>query len=109
MTVLKETVAASAGLAALCIVAGAITGHLPVGMGLGAGLLIGSSNGHLVVATLRTSAPFALASVGRLLLLSAVAVGVALLLGPQAWSVLIGVAAAQLVMVVAAVRRGVRT
>jgi hypothetical protein len=40
--------------------------------------------------------------------LSVAAIGVALLLGPQAWSVLIGVAAAQILLVVAAVRQGVR-
>jgi hypothetical protein len=107
-TVLRDSVTSSAVIAALSVVVGLGTGHVAVGFGLGAGLLIGSTNGYLLVATLERKAPFALASVVRLILLSGVAVGVALLLGPQAWSVMIGVAAAQAVLVVAAVRQGVR-
>ena len=107
-TVLRNSVTASTGIAALSVLGGLATGHVAVGFGLGAGLLIGSTNGHLLVATLERRAPFALASIARLIALSVVAVGVALLLGPQAWSVMIGVAAAQGVLVVAAVRQGMR-
>lgn len=107
-SVLRDTVVVSTLTAALFLIAGIASGHAAVGFGLGAGLLIGSTNGHLVLATLRTRASFALVSVGRLIALSGVAVGVALVLGPYAWSVLIGVAAAQAVMVGAAVRQGLR-
>jgi hypothetical protein len=107
-TVLRDSVASSVALAAVAVAAGTISGHLAIGFGLGAGLLIGSTNGHLVTATLERRAPFVLASVARLMVLSVAAIGVALLLGPQAWSVLIGVAAAQILLVVAAVRQGVR-
>jgi hypothetical protein len=44
----------------------------------------------------------------RLAALSAVAVGAALLLQTSAWTVLIGVGAAQLVMVATSVRQGLR-
>jgi hypothetical protein len=107
-TVLRDSVAASVTLAAVAVAAGMVMGHLAIGFGLGAGLLIGSTNGHLVAATLQRRAPFALASIARLMVLSVAAIGVALLLGPQAWSVLIGVATAQALLVVAAVRQGVR-
>lgn len=108
-TVLRNSVTASVSIAALSIAAGLLSGHPAIGFGLGAGLLIGSTNGHLVVATLERKAPFALASIARLFVLSVAAVGVALLLGPHAWSVLLGVAAAQVVLVIAAVRQGLRT
>lgn len=108
-TVLRNSVAASVSLAALSIAAGLLSGRPAVGFGLGAGLLIGSINGHLVAATLERKAPFALASIARLIVLSVSAIGVALLLGPQAWSVLLGVAAAQVALVIAAVRQGLRS
>lgn len=107
-TVLRDSVIAAVVIAAASAGAGAVTGHAGIGFGLGAGLLIGSSNGRLVVATLQFKASFALASVARLVLLSAAAVGIALFLGPEAWSVMIGVAAAQVLLVMAAVRQGVR-
>lgn len=107
-TVLRDSVTAAIVVAAVSVAIGGVTGHPGVGFGLGAGLLIGSANGRLVVASLEMKAPFVLASVARLILLSAAAVGVALLLGSQAWSVMIGVAGAQVVLVVAAVRQGVR-
>jgi hypothetical protein len=44
----------------------------------------------------------------RLAILSAVALGAALLLQVSAWAVLLGVGAAQVIMVVAGVRQGLR-
>ena len=105
---LSETLAASAVLAASAILVAGMLGHLPVGIGLGAGLLIGSFNGHLVAGLLARQAPFVTSSVIRLALVSALAVAVGLLLGSAAWAVLIGVALAQGVMVTAAVRQGLR-
>jgi hypothetical protein len=106
--VLRDSTVVSVALAALSVAGGLITAHPVAGFGMGAGLLIGSFNGRLVVATLEHRVPFALASVARLVLLSAIAIGLATLLGPSAWSVLIGVAAAQLVMVGTAIRQGLR-
>jgi hypothetical protein len=105
---LRETVAASAFLAASGILIAGLSGHLSVGIGLGAGLLIGSFNGHLVAGLLQRDAPFLAASIARLAFVSALAVLVALLLGSAAWAVLIGVGAAQAVMAVSAVRQGLR-
>jgi hypothetical protein len=106
---LRETVAASAVIAAISVIGFAIGGQMPLGIGLGVGLLIGSLNGHLIAMLLVREAPFVAASVGRMALVSAVAVLAALMLGSTPWSVLIGVAVAQAVMVAAAVRQGLRT
>ena len=70
---LRETVAMSAILAAGAVLAGALTAHLYIGVGLGAGLVIGSVNGHLVAALLDRGAPFVPASIGRLAVVSAIA------------------------------------
>lgn len=99
---------ACAIVAAASIASGVATGHTATGIGLGTGLLIGSTNGVLIAQTLQRNMPFTLASIGRLLLLSGLAVGLALLLGPQAWALMIGVAAAQVLMVAVAVRQGLR-
>jgi hypothetical protein len=106
---LRETMIASAFLAAIAIVAGLAVGRVSVGLGLGAGLIVGSLNGHLVLGSLHSRLPFVAASVGRMVLISAGAILLAMLLGSQAWSVLLGVAGAQAVMVAAAVRQGLRT
>jgi hypothetical protein len=105
---LRETVAASAAIAASTILLAGLAGHLAVGIGLGAGLMIGAFNGHLVAGLLHREAPFLAASMARLAFVSAVAILVALMLGSAAWAVLLGVAAAQAVMVAAAVRQGLR-
>ncbi len=105
---LRSSLAASVLIAAGSIVFGAAVGRLEAGIALAAGLLIGSVNGRLVIATLGRTNSFVLASVGRLILLTAIAIGVAVLLGPQAWLVLLGVGLAQIVMVASAVRQGLR-
>ena len=105
---LRETMIASALVAGIAIIAGLALGHLLVGIGLGAGLLLGSVNGHLVVGSLQRRLPFVAASVGRMMLISAGAILLAALVGSYAWSVLIGVAAAQLFLVAAAVRQGLQ-
>ncbi len=105
---LRETVAASTALAAFVLVAAAVFGHLSVGLGLAAGLVIGSMNGHLVAALLTRETPFVAGSVVRMALVSAVSVGAAFMLGSPAWAVLLGVGVAQFVMVGAGVRQGLR-
>lgn len=104
----RETVAASAVLACIAVIAGIGLGHATIGIGLALGLLIGSFNGHLIVRMLRSGAPFVVSSLGRLALVSAVAILLAFILGASAWAVLIGVAGAQAVMVATAVRQGLR-
>ena len=105
---LRETVVASTALGALTLVVAAVAGNLSVGVGLGAGMVIGSFNGHLVAGTLETGAPFVVASIVRMASVSAIAILAALLLGIAPWAVLIGIGAAQLVMVGAGVRQGLR-
>lgn len=106
---LRETVAASAVLGALIAMAASIAGHASVGFGTALGLLLGSGNGYLIVALFDRGSSFVMASLIRLSVFSALALVAALVLGSSAWSVLIGVGVAQLVMVAAGVRQGLRT
>ena len=105
---LRNSVTVNAAIAGLSILIGLFAGHVTAGFALAAGLLIGAANGYLVLATLERRMPFTLASVVRLVVLTVIAIGVALLFGPVAWLALLGVAAAQVVMVVSAVRQGLR-
>ena len=59
-------------------------------------------------ALLDRDSPFVFGSLMRLAALSALAIVVALVFGSAPWSVLIGVAAAQVVMVAMSVRQGLR-
>jgi hypothetical protein len=104
----RDTVVASAALATMVVIVAGVAGNLSLGIGLGAGLIIGSCNGHLVAGTLEMGAPFVASSVVRIAAVSAVAILAALLLGIAPWAVLIGVGAAQLVMVAAGIRQGLR-
>jgi hypothetical protein len=105
---LRDTVAASAAVAVVVLLIAAIAGQLTLGVGLGAGLVIGSFNSHLVAAILVRDTPFVMGSVVRMAILSAVAVLAAVILGSPAYAVLLGVGAAQLVMVGAGVRQGLQ-
>jgi hypothetical protein len=104
----RETVVASAALAAVTVLIAGVAGYLSLGVGLGAGLLIGSFNGRLVAGTLEMGAPFVAMSLIRMAVVSSIAILAAVLLGISPWAVLIGVGAAQLVMVAAGVRQGLR-
>ncbi len=104
----RDTVVASAALATMIVLVAGAAGNLSLGIGLGAGLIIGSFNGRLVAGTLEMGAPFVASSVVRMAVVSAVAILAALLLGIAPWAVLIGVGAAQLIMVAAGVRQGLR-
>jgi len=106
--ILKETVAASAAAAAVAILAGAALGHLSTGAGLAAGLLIGSLNGHALAALIARGTPFVASTIVRLSAFSAVAIAAAILLRSDVWAVLLGVAAAQAMLVAASIRRGLR-
>jgi len=88
--------------------AGAVTGHLDVGLGLAAGLTLGSLNGYLLQGLMDRGTPFAASGIFRILLFSSFALIAVLTLRSIAWTVPLGIGAAQLVMVVIAVRRGLR-
>lgn len=105
---LRETTAACAVVAASAIVAGVFMGRLPLGAGLAAGLLLGSLNGRALAALLVRGTPLLASTVLRLAAFSAAAIGIAFVLGSDAWAVLLGVGAAQAVMAAASIRQGLR-
>jgi len=96
-------------LAAAVAAGSAITGHAPYGAGIAAGLLLGSLNGFLIQSLIRRGMPFAASSLLRLVVFSAVAVFAALTLRSVGWTIPLGLGIAQLVMVGAGVRQGLRT
>jgi len=106
--IVRKTVTASAVLAAISLIAGLLFSRTPIGIGLAAGLVIGSFNGALVRAVIERRVPFVVATVLRLAAISAVALIAAYLVGASTIALLLGVAAAQLVMVATAVRQGLR-
>jgi O-antigen/teichoic acid export membrane protein len=105
---LKVTVVACAALAAGAVVGSAFTGHLGFGIGLATGLLLGSFNGYAIRELLTRGAPFRVASLVRLVAFSGLVLVAAVAFGPQAWTVPLGIGLAQLVMVAAGVRQGLR-
>lgn len=107
--VLKITVTACALLAAAVVVGTAVTGHLSLGIGIAAGLLLGSLNGFVIHALLGRGIPMVAGSLARLGIFSGLAVIGALVLGTAAWTVPLGIGLAQLVMVAAGIRQGLRT
>jgi hypothetical protein len=104
-----DTLAGSLALGLLVTSVAAASGHLAAGLGIALGLVIGAANGYLIMALLDRNSSFLIASLMRLASLTALAIGAALVLQSSAWSLLLGVGAAQLVMVAAGVRRGLRS
>lgn len=105
---LRVTVTVCAVLAAVVAVAAVVAGRSMLGFGLAAGLMLGSLNGFLIQSLLSRRTPFVAGSLLRLVALSAFALGAALLIPSAGWSVAMGIAAAQLVMVGAGIRQGLR-
>lgn len=86
-----------------------LTGHIGAGFALAIGLGIGSANGYLTRHTLGLDLTFWASSLGRLAVLSAAGLSVALFLDPGvAWLVPIGIGGAQLIMAGVALRTAVR-
>lgn len=106
--VLKVTTMASVVLAAAIAVASALTGYIGLGIGLAGGLLLGSLNGYLIQALLRRRTPFVTASLLRLVGFSALVLVAVLIFGTKAWTLPLGIGLAQLIMVAAGVRQGLR-
>jgi hypothetical protein len=105
---LRDSVVASAILALVVTTMAALFGQLGVGIGVAAGLLLGSANGYAIQTLLGRATPFLAASMLRLATLSILGLLLAVVFGISAWPVMVGVAAAQLVMVGAGVRQGLR-
>jgi len=105
---LKTTVTACAALAAAVVVGSALTGHFPLGLGIAAGLLLGSINGYLIQVLLGRGTPMVAGSLLRLVMFSSIVLIAAVMLGTAAWTLALGIGVAQLVMVVAGVRQGLQ-
>jgi len=106
--VLKITVTACAFLAAIIAIGAALFGHLSLGMGIGAGLVLGSLNGYLLQALLGRGTPMVAGSLLRLVVFTSVVLVAALMLGSAAWTLPLGIGLAQLVLVGAGIRQGLR-
>ena len=105
---LRETVLASAALAVAMILLAAVTGHLTFGLSVAAGLILGSGNGYLVLALLKQGTPMVAGAIFRLIPITALVLIASLVFGMFVWPAVLGLAAAQLVMVAACVRQGMR-
>lgn len=105
---LKVTVTICAVLAAIVAAGAALSGNPQVGLGLAAGLLLGSLNGYLIQSLLGRRTPFVAGSLLRLVIFTSVVLIGALTLRSTAWTVPLGIGAAQLVMVGAGLRQGLR-
>jgi hypothetical protein len=104
----RETVIGSVLLACAVVLTAGLAGQMLIGAGLGVGLVLGSFNGFIIQAVLDRGAPVLATSVLRLAMFSLLALIAARLLGGSIWPVVIGIAAAQLVMVGVGVRKGWR-
>jgi hypothetical protein len=95
---------ACAAAALLCVLGGLVLGSPAQGGLAGLGLLIGAVNAHLAQRLMRTGLPLPGTSMLRLGALSALVLVTGLVVGlGRVWLVVVGVAAAQLVMAAAAV------
>lgn len=104
----RETVAGSLVLAAAAFLVAGLTGHSVLGLGFGSGLALGSLNSFMIQAMLDRGTPVLATSFLRLAMFSLLALIAARLLGGLVWPVVMGMGAAQLVMVGIGVRRGWR-
>jgi len=106
--IVRATWAASVALASVAFLAGFVVNQRSIGLGVALGLVVGAANGELIQRLIASSAPFVVSSVVRMAGVSGVAILLAILVGASPVAVLLGVAAAQFVMVGAAVRQGLR-
>jgi hypothetical protein len=106
--IVRDTWIAAVAMASVAFLGGFVAGQRSIGLGLALGLVVGAANGELIQRVIGSRAPFVVSSVVRMAAVSAVAVMVALLVGASPVAVLLGVAAAQFVMVGVAVREGIR-
>lgn len=106
--VLKITVTACASLAVVIAIGAALFGHISLGVGVGAGLLLGSLNGYLLQALVGRGTPMVAGSLLRLVMFTSIVVVAALMLGSSAWTLPFGIGLAQLVLVGAGIRQGLR-
>lgn len=106
--IVRDTLVTAVALALTALVAGFALDHRAIGLGIALGLLVGAANGRLIEYVLARRSPFVASSVVRMIALSASAILIALLVGAPPAALLLGVGGAQMVMVGAAVRQGLR-
>lgn len=104
----RETLIVSLVFAAALVVSADLAGQMLLGVGLGVGVVLGSLNGFIIQASLDRGAPMLVTAFLRLAIFTLLALIVARLLGVSVWPVVIGIGAAQLVMVGVGVRQGWR-
>ena len=107
-TIQQETLITSLVLACVVLVAAGLAGQMLLGAGVGVGLVVGSFNGFIFKAALDRGAPILITSFLRLSLFTVLGLLAARLMGGSVWPVVAGIATAQLVMVAASVRQGMR-
>jgi len=106
---LRTTLAVCLGGSLLAAAGGLALGSWRGGLAVALGLLVGAANGFLARRALYLEAGFSVTSLGRLALLSAIGLGLGALLGlVYVPLVLVGIAAAQLVLAVVASVTAVR-
>lgn len=106
--IVRATWTACVAFAAIALLVAFVLDQRSIGLGLALGLVVGSANGELIRRLIVRRAPFVFASVARMMAMSGVAIALAFAFGASPVAVLLGVAAAQFVMVGAAVREGLR-
>ena len=104
---LKLTVVTCTVGAAVSVLLGIGLGAWPAGVGLAAGLLLGSVNGFAAQRSLGIDAAFRVSSLIRLAALTGVGIGAGLLLGSVV-SVILGLGLAQLALAASALKEGLR-
>lgn len=106
--VLKTTVIGCCLAAAAAVVAGILTGHPITGAGLAVGLVIGSANGYLLRGLLGRGTPFLASTLLRIILFTSLVLMAAFILRGIAWTLPLGIGLAQLILVGAGLREGLR-
>ena len=107
--VLQKTVVACSIVSIAVVAVATAIGHFGVGLGLAAGLMLGSANGYLIQGLINRGTPFVAASLLRILFFTSIVLIAALSLRESAWPLALGIGLAQLVMVLVSVRMGVRS
>jgi hypothetical protein len=96
---LRLAMLATGGLALVVLVVAILIGQLRAGLEVDIGLFIGAANGPMIQRSVMLGARFGVLSMGRLLVLSVVGLGIGLALGASlAWLVIVGIALAQIVL-----------
>ena len=106
--VLRQTLLACAVLSVGIAAVASSMGHTAIGLAMAVGLMLGSANGYLIQGLLNRGAPFVAASLLRIVFFSTLVLIAALTIRASAWAVALGIGLAQLVMVIAGVRSGLR-